>query len=175
MEKTEVKFAPYIYVACLSAYNDGCLHADWIDATQDEEAIMRQVEAILTTSPEQGAEGYFIHAHDEFAGASVKKEAPLADVIALARFIAEHGALGGALVERCGEDLEEARKALGQRYCGCFPSLADYMRESTKWMFECDAGRACVDWEAMGRDAEQRGALFTIELGDGAVHVIWGQ
>ena len=33
---------PRIYVACLAAYNNGCLHGRWIDATTPDE-IRREV------------------------------------------------------------------------------------------------------------------------------------
>ena len=37
---TEVPKAKYsIYVACLAAYNNGCLHGAWIDAAQEPEEI----------------------------------------------------------------------------------------------------------------------------------------
>ncbi|MEM9374593.1 MAG: antirestriction protein ArdA [Pseudomonadota bacterium] len=35
---------PRIYVACLAAYNDGCLHGRWIDATTPDE-IWEKVRA----------------------------------------------------------------------------------------------------------------------------------
>ncbi|RJG53469.1 hypothetical protein D0Z70_15735 [Sphingobium terrigena] len=44
-------------------------------------------------------------------------------VNALARFIAEHGGLGAALLDHCDDDLEEGREALEDRYLGTMPAL----------------------------------------------------
>ena len=52
--------APRIYVACLAAYNNGCLHGRWIDATTPDE-IMDEVRAMLAASPLPGAEEWAIH------------------------------------------------------------------------------------------------------------------
>ena len=51
---------PRIYVACLAAYNSGCLHGRWIDATTPDE-IWEQVRAMLADSPEPDAEEWAIH------------------------------------------------------------------------------------------------------------------
>lgn len=40
-----------IYVACLSAYNNGYLHGAWIDATQDENDILTEIQTMLAASP----------------------------------------------------------------------------------------------------------------------------
>ena len=64
---------PRIYVACLAAYNNGCLHGRWIEATTPDE-IWEQVRAMLADSPEPDAEEWAIHDHDGFEGA------PLSDL-----------------------------------------------------------------------------------------------
>ena len=52
--------SPRIYVACLAAYNSGCLHGRWIEATTPDE-IWEQVRAMLADSPEPDAEEWAIH------------------------------------------------------------------------------------------------------------------
>lgn len=52
--------SPRIYVACLAAYNSGCLHGRWIDATTPDE-IWEQVRAMLADSPVPDAEEWAIH------------------------------------------------------------------------------------------------------------------
>ena len=59
---------PRIYVACLAAYNNGCLHGRWIDATTPDE-IRREVSAMLAASPEPGSEEHAIHDYEGFEGA----------------------------------------------------------------------------------------------------------
>lgn len=43
---------PHIYVRCLASYNAGHLHGAWIDAAQDEDAIMAEVQDMLASLPE---------------------------------------------------------------------------------------------------------------------------
>ncbi|MEP0315093.1 MAG: antirestriction protein ArdA, partial [Hyphomonas sp.] len=51
---------PRIYVACLAAYNNGCLHGRWIAVTTPDE-IMSEVRAMLADSPLPDAEEWAIH------------------------------------------------------------------------------------------------------------------
>ena len=60
-----------IYVACLSAYNHGYLHGEWIDAAQDEDGIMAEICTILAASPVielygEVPEEWAIHCHEGF-------------------------------------------------------------------------------------------------------------
>ncbi len=52
---------PSIYVACLASYNNAILHGVWIDATQSEDDIMKEIWEMLDNSPEPNAEEYAIH------------------------------------------------------------------------------------------------------------------
>lgn len=43
---------PEIYVACLASYNNAHLHGEWIDAAQDADVLMEEIEErVLKTSP----------------------------------------------------------------------------------------------------------------------------
>ena len=101
---------PRIYVACLAAYNSGCLHGRWITATTPDE-IMEQVRAMLADSPEQGAEEWAIHDYEGFEGANLSEYASFETVCELADFIEEHGELGGKVLSHFGDDPAEARAA----------------------------------------------------------------
>ena len=71
-------------------------------------------------------------------------------------------------------DIEEARKAIEENYCGCHESVADYAQELTE-----DTGNIpshlemYIDYERMGRDMELGGDIFTIEMGYREVHIFW--
>ena len=41
-----------IYIACLSSYNAGTLHGEWIAATTDADEMQEHVDRILRASPE---------------------------------------------------------------------------------------------------------------------------
>jgi antirestriction protein len=166
---------PRIYVACLAAYNNGYLHGVWIDAAREPWALWDDVRAMLTASPVAGAEEWAIHDYEGFGGVGVAEYSGLEQVSELAAFVAEHGALGAALLEHYGHDLDEAREALANRYHGEHASLADYVQEVTEETVAIpEALRFYIDWQAMARDAEMSGDLFTIETGFQQVHVFAG-
>lgn len=86
---------------------------------------------------------------------AVAEFASFEHVAGLASFIAEHRALGAALPDYIGGDLEEAREALEEHYLGCHASLADYMQEITEEEAAIlETLRYYIDWQAMARDAE---------------------
>ncbi|WP_137861573.1 MULTISPECIES: antirestriction protein ArdA [unclassified Sphingomonas] len=166
---------PRIYVACLAAYNSGILHGAWIDAAQEPWALWDAVQAVLAVSPVEGAEEWAIHDHEGFGGIRLSEHASLDRVVALASFIVEHGALGAALLDHYGSDVGEAREALRERYHGCHTSLADYVQELTEQATPIPSAlRYYIDWQAMARDAELNGDLFTVQIAWGEVHVFGG-
>ncbi|MEK7342781.1 MAG: antirestriction protein ArdA [Pseudomonadota bacterium] len=165
---------PRIYVACLAAYNNGILHGAWIDAAQEPWALWDVVSAMLAGSPITGAEEWAIHDHEGF-GVRLGECASLDHVAALAAFIAEHGELGAAILDHCSGDLDEAREAMDGRYLGQHASLADYMQEVTEETTEVPASlRYYIDYQAMARDAEISGDLFTVQTAWDAFHVFAG-
>ena len=163
---------PRIYVACLAAYNNGYLHGAWIDADQDAGQIRDEIAAILARSPVEDAEEYAIHDYEGFESVSISEYAGIDSVARMAAFIAEHGALGAGLLEQFSGDMDQAESTLEDCYHGQFASLADYMEELTSESITIpEALRYYVNWEAMARDADMSGDLFTIETAHGEVHV----
>ncbi len=166
---------PRIYVACLAAYNNGLLHGAWIDAAQETWTLWDGVAAMLAASPISGAEEWAIHDYEGFSGLRISEYMGLDTVSALARFIAENGALGAALLHHCDGDLEEAREALEYRHLGSYASLADYVQEVTEEATAIPQTlRYYIDYQAMARDAEMSGEIFTVQTAWDAVHVFAG-
>ena len=65
-------------------------------------------------------------------------------------------------------------KALEESYAGEYESLADLARELTEETSEVPEHLALyIDYEAMGRDMELNGDLFTIETWFQQVHIFW--
>jgi antirestriction protein len=164
---------PRIYVACLAAYNNGCLHGRWIDATTPD-AIMANVRAMLADSPIPGAEEWAIHDHEGFEGASLPEHASFETVCALAAFIAEHGRLGAKAYGYYGNDLGEACAAF-EDYAGQYCSAAGFAEALVR---ECGteipaALEYYIDWEALARDMELNGEILIFPLGFDEVHVFW--
>jgi len=166
---------PRIYVACLAAYNNGYLHGRWIDAAQDAWAIYDDVKAMLATSPIAEAEEWAIHDYEGFGNVRISEYAGFAYVSELAAFIAEHGELGLCLLEQYSGEIEEAREALEDRYIGTYSSLADYAQEVTEDSITIPQTLAYyIDWQAMARDAEMSGDVFTVSTAWDSVHVFAG-
>lgn len=165
-----------IYVACLAAYNNGRLHGRWIDATLGEAHIWEEVSAMLAASPEPQAEEWAIHNYEGFEGVPLSEYSDCGTVVALADFINERGALGGKLLEHFGGDLSDASAAF-EEYSGEYKSLADYAQDLTE-----QTGPEIpkqleyyIDWDAMGRDMEMSGDIFTVETGFEEIHVFWAR
>lgn len=166
------RLQPRIYVACLAAYNSGYLHGAWIDADQDPWQISAEISRMLQGSPVADAEEYAIHDFEGFGDLRLNEYSGIEQVTQLAAFIVERGALGAAVLSYYSGDLDEAREACEDRYLGTYESLADFMAEFTE---ECmaipDRLRFYIDWEAMARDAELSGDLFTIQTAHDEVHI----
>lgn len=161
-----------IYVACLAAYNSGYLHGAWINAEQDAYDIYADVRKMLSASPVEDAEEWAIHDYEGFEGALVSEYMGLEQVAELAAFIAEHGEIGGKLVEYY-RDLNDARRAIEDAYAGQFRSLADFAEELTEETSQIpDSLRFYIDYDRIARDLEISD-VFVIETGFEQVHVFW--
>ena len=166
---------PKIYVVCLPAYNNGILHGAWVDAAQEAWALYDEVKEMLGTSPIVGAEEWAIHDHEGFGGVRLEEHAGLDAVAELAAFITEHGAVGAALLDYYSGAMKEAREAMAERYYGPHASLADYVQELTEETTVIPTTlRYYIDWQAMARDAEMSGDLFTLTTAWDVVHVFAG-
>jgi antirestriction protein len=171
----KTKCEPRIYVACLAAYNNGYLHGAWIDASQGEWGIWEDIQKMLAASPIPDAEEHAIHDYEGFEGARISEYTGIETVAKLAAFITEHGALGGAVLNYYNNDLDEASEALTERYLGQYTSLADYVQEMTEDSMTIPQSlHYYIDWQAMARDAEINGDLFTISTAYNEVHVFAG-
>ena len=95
---------------------------------------------------------------------------------ALADFVEQHGRLGARLYGHFEDNLDEARAAF-DNHAGEYRSLADFAEEITRETGpEIPAAlQYYIDWEAMGRDLELNGDVFTITLGFDEVHVFWNR
>jgi len=163
-----------IYVADLSAYNNGKLHGVWIDATLESDEIMEQVNIMLASSPEGFAEEYAIHDYEGFGNMRISEYEGLESVHEKALFIEEHGEIGVAVLEHWCGDIENAKKTLEDCYAGEHESLADYAEQLTEDTTEIPKHlEYYIDYERMGRDMELGGDIFTIETGYKQVHVFW--
>ena len=164
-----------IYVACLAAYNNGYLHGEWIDATQDMDDIQEQVQAMLKASPiEEEAEEYAIHDYEGYGSYRLGEYEGLERAHEIACFIEEHGELASDLLNQFNDNIDEATRAKEENYCGCYSSIADYAQELTEQSGEIPQHlEFYIDYERMGNDMEMSGDIFTIETAHDEVHIFW--
>jgi len=163
-----------IYVADLAAYNNGKLHGIWINATDDLDDIQEQVNQMLAESPEGFAEEYAIHDYEGFDGYALSEYEGLKSANEIACFIEEYPDFAGELLNNFNGNIEEARTAAEDNYCGCYKSLADFAEEMTEGTTQIPDNLAYyIDYERMGQDMELSGDVFTIETAYEEVHVFW--
>jgi antirestriction protein len=160
-----------IVVACLAAYNNGILHGEWIDLNQPLDDVWRTINTMLKTSPIPDAEEWAIHDYEGFESYDLGEYEGIQRTYALAQFILEHGKLGGLLLDFMNGDLNEAENAL-QNYMGEFRRLADYAEQLTQDTVSIPEHLAYyIDYEAMARDMDMSGDVFTLQTAFEEVHV----
>jgi antirestriction protein len=149
-----------IYVACLSAYNNGYLHGEWIDATQDEEDILAEIHTMLAASPVvelygEVAEEWAIHCYEGFHGIEIDEYESIAKVAQLAQELEEHGepyaAYLGYFPDGTVEDFED-------KYRGCFKDREDFAYDlyeqmgTIKELAKVGLQELYIDFAAIARD-----------------------
>lgn len=166
-------YEPSIYVADLAAYNAGHLHGVWINASNGEEEIQEQIQAMLKESPIANAEEWAIHDYENFDGIEISEYESLERIVDYVCFLNEYPEFGGLLANYFNNDLEEANRAATEQYQGCYSSLENYVQELTEDTTDIPQNLAFyIDYQRMARDMEMSGDIFTIE-DDGNVHVFW--
>lgn len=129
---------------------------------------------MLAESPEGFAEEYAIHDYEGFDGYALSEYEGFERVQKIACFIDEYPDFGWELLNNFGGDLEEARTATEDNYCGCYKSLADFAEELTEDTTQIPENLAYyIDYERMGRDMELNGDIFTLETGYEKIHIFW--
>ena len=171
MRKSVNVDTPKIYVACLAAYNAGILHGEWIDASQEIDEIWNELRSMLASSPVENAEEWAIHDYEGFGSLRLSEYEGIESAHELACFIEENGEFGAELLSHFCGDLDDAKTAL-ENYMGCYERLADYARELTEDSIEIPKSlEFYIDYEAMGKDMEMSGDVFTIQTRFDQFHV----
>lgn len=170
---------PAIYVACLSAYNNGCLHGEWInfeDIGNDYDELMERINAMLARSPYPGGE-WAVHDHMCWHGIDVGEWPDLQELcdIAEAFQTSDYPAeLIGEVHANMGyADVADTIRWMEDNYLGQYESLADYCEQLHRDCYG-DIPRHLeyyIDWESMGRDSELNGDIQAYTLSPCEVHI----
>jgi antirestriction protein len=165
---------PRIYAACLSSYNGGKLHGEWIDCDRDSDEIMADIKAMLSRSPMVGIEAceeWAIHDYEGFKGLKISEYEGIEQVAELAAAVEEHGEAFAAYVECYGDsELDEFE----ERYRGSYKSKQAFTEEHYSELIDTveKAGLdpIYIDFETLTRDLFISG--FTgVREGYEAVHI----
>jgi antirestriction protein len=177
-EDPSSRTTPRIYIASLSDYTAGTLLGRWVDANQPVEDIHRHIAELLAESKELVAEEWAIHDYENFGSLRLSEYEDLTAVAEVAHWMEVHGTLFAELVAHFGgtSGIAEARVYMEDGYWGEYDDLGWYAAS----VFEDlhpealrglpDLIRDNIDWDAIGRDLELGGDVFTIQHG-GKVHV----
>jgi antirestriction protein len=165
--------APRIYVACLSAYNNGHLHGWWIDADQEPDALLLNIEDMLAESPMDDAEEWAIHDYENFDPIHIDEHEDLEKLCQWANIISSHKEESGAIAAYISwaEDvgLEVSSEEFASRYCGHWDDGKDFalksgeIEELYNWsQFEKEHHfwSMHIDWESVARDLELSDAYY---------------
>lgn len=126
------KQSPSIYVACLAAYNNGKLHGRWIDASLGADHIQDQINEVLATSPEQGAEEWAIHDFENFGSIELSEWTSVERVAILAKLFDEHGdafAVWYDTQDGKNFDTDELEEKFSEQYQGSYYSEVDFAEQ----------------------------------------------
>lgn len=168
-----------IYVACLSAYNNGYLHGAWIDACQEPDEIKNEIKEMLSKSPIQDAEEWAIHDYEGFGKFRLTESHNIERVSECAIAIDEYGFIIADLMDHLGGTLDDAIYYMDNNYQGEFEDLeayADHFLEETGEIKQIPNNfRYYFDMKAYGRDLELNGDIFTIDSKNGNIHVFWNE
>jgi antirestriction protein len=150
---------PQLYVACLSAYNNGFLHGMWIDATQEYDSIREDIEWMLSWSPcreYEACEEWAIHDFQNWHDIHIDEHEDLERLAELAQTLSEHGKAFAVYYSYYGSDA--SNKDFHSSYYGEYESEEDFVYEQweeqgqIKKLEELGISTSYINWEAIATD-----------------------
>jgi antirestriction protein len=178
------RVSPQIWVGSLADYNNGDLYGKWLEADREPEEIYADIQAMLAESPAarrgETAEEWGIFDYEGFGSLRLGEYEPVEDVARLAAGIAENGPAFAAWTETTERE-EATVESFSEAYCGRFDSAADYAEQlvdDTEGDERLEAAIPewlrpyfTIDYDALARDMELSGDIFTAPTEEGGVYV----
>jgi antirestriction protein len=151
-----------IYVACLSAYNNGHLWGEWIDVDRAIDEIMRDIKAMLSRSPMaqvEACEDWAIHSYEGFKGITIGEYESIDRVVELVQKLKEYGeAFAAYLAHYNVEDIDRFE----DRYHGNYENEQAFTEEHYSELIDTvekgGLDRMYIDFQTLARD------LFTSDF-----------
>lgn len=184
-ERQAIKGVPQIYVACLSAYNNGYIHGLWVDATQDEDAIEDDINWMLSWSPAQGTEAceeWAIHCFEGFGSIQISEYENLEKVSLYAQLLdgaeATEKVISLFIKWATEVGIEVSLEKFQEHYIGYWDSVSDFALSnhvSEMYGFEEMKKQSpfwseFIDWERLGESLEDQDT-YHYERIIGGIHV----
>ncbi|NMG11500.1 antirestriction protein ArdA [Brasilonema sp. UFV-L1] len=163
-----------IYVACLSAYNNGKLHGRWIDCDQDADDIWVEINEMLSNSPEPDTEEWAIHDFENWQEIKIDEHESIERIAELAELLQEHGKAFALYCEYYGND--STASDFQEHYLGKYKDEEDFVYEMweqdgrLKKLEELGIPAFYIDWKAIARDWFID-SYFSVEVGYEETHV----
>jgi antirestriction protein len=178
--ESQTQAQPRIYVASLSDYNAGRLHGQWISADQEPEALLTAISNMLAASPTPRAEEWAIHDYEGFGTLRLTEFQSAETISALARGIALHGPAYAAWASQVDHHNAEELDRFADCYLGRWKSVETYAASlvddlGVESAIQQAAGSLAsyvrVDTEALARDMELGGDIWTVPDENGGVYL----
>ena len=169
------KLKPMIYFACLTAYNAGHVHGQWLDAARKPVEIQDDIRSILASSPVASSEDYAIHDYEGFGAIRIHENYSIPEVSGLALLIEEHGEAFTAYASHVGNEYA-TELSFQDAYHGHWESERAYAEHLFDEIYAYEVPenlRFYIDYEAFTRDLFLNG-YFSIPSSDHCVHVFCG-
>ena len=168
-----------VYIACLSAYNNGYLHGAWVDATEGVEHVRDRIAQILSSSPmwrEECCEEWAIHDFQGFGNYKVSEYHGLEELCAVAECLKECDKFPSEVVSWLIDDygIDGAKERMDDDYIGEFDSSSDLAYHYVEETGLLDGVHKSVamyfDYEAFGRDLDLNGDVISF-----SGHYFWNR
>lgn len=150
---------PQIYVACLSAYNNGKLHGMWIDAAQEADEILDDIQWMLSWSPcreYEVCEEWAIHDFQNWHGIHLNEYEDIEKLAELAQMLSEHGEAYAAYYRY--DSTEASLESFQDNYQGEYENEEDFVYNQLeeqgliKKIEEIGLPGLYINWQAIARD-----------------------
>ncbi len=166
-----------VYIACLSAYNNGFLHGSWVDASEGIEHVRECIKEILSSSPvAEECEEWAIHDFQGFGNYKVDEYHNLDELCEVAQFLKECDKFPAEVVSWLIDDygIEGAKERMEDDYIGEFDSTGDLAYHYAEETGLLDGVHKSVamyfDYEAFGRDLDIGGDVISF-----SGHYFWNR
>ncbi len=166
-----------IYVACLSAYGNGYLHGDWIDASEGIDHVKDCIKEILSTSPvAEECEEWAIHDFQGFGNYKVEEYSDLDKLCEIAEFLRECDKFPPDVVSELVNDygIDGAKEKMEEDFIGEFESTTDLAYHFVDEFGYLDGVSKTVaryfDYKSFGRDLDLNGDVMSF-----SGHYFWNR